>query len=160
MQQPNALLYEIAGGFYGELLGLGVQLDNDVIVQAPGFTTPQFTNTTFADVYVETGAFTLGGFAIITAPVWGPTSLNMQSTGRIKYPSGAGAAVANLLLTGGVVLNNTAAACSHSNASPDVLSCGISLTPAHLDAGQGAAGFGRLGVHSRRCGASITNGSL
>jgi hypothetical protein len=47
-------------------------------------------------------------------------------------------------LVTGIQLNgafNTA--CSHTNAAPDVINCGITTTPAHLDAAAGAAGFGQ-----------------
>jgi hypothetical protein len=59
------------------------------------------------------------------------------------------------LISPGVLINSAATACSHTNASPDVANCGITTTPAHLDAAAGVAGFG--GNAYNPGGASVAN---
>lgn len=102
-------------------------------------------------VYIDSNAivigFTPGGLYVDTelggiAALYGPGAVATAGIGAIQYPSGAGSATSTFLLAGGIKIGNSTTACSHSNASPDVLSCGITLTPAHLDAAQGVAGFG------------------
>lgn len=59
------------------------------------------------------------------------------------------------LISPGVLINSAATGCSHTNASPDVANCGITTTPAHLDATAGATGFG--GNAYNPGGASVAN---
>ena len=96
-------------------------------------------------------------FVNVTSFVWGSGVLSLNSGSFMEYPTGATGATTNLIFTGAFKLNNSATACSHTNVAPDVVSCGISLTAAHLDAAQGAAGFG--GYAYLPGGGTITNES-
>lgn len=59
------------------------------------------------------------------------------------------------LVSPGIQINSSSAACSHTNASPDVINCNIATTPANLDAATGATGFGKDAFQLG--GASIAN---
>ena len=116
------------------------------------------TATSINGVYLSSGQLVFyGSYMNLAGPVWGPFQLAVNG-GTLSYPTGAGAAVANFLQTAATPfkMNGIANACSHSAASPDVVSCGISITAAHLDAAQGAAGFGGNAVAQQGIG-SITN---
>lgn len=45
-------------------------------------------------------------------------------------------------VAGGLSINGSPNACSHTSAAPDVVNCGIAVTAANLDAAAGATGFG------------------
>jgi hypothetical protein len=147
----------IRGGIAWAVIRTPFQARSDAILRYPSVigTAGAYLN----QAYIETG-MTLGvsGISQVAGIVWGPGTLNIQGPGRLNYPTGAGAAAANLLLTGGVKINGGTTACSHTSATPDVVSCGITVTAAHLDAAQGAAGFGGLAYSPG--GGSISNGGL
>jgi len=99
--------------------------------------------TSINDVYFANVFVIEFGFVTVTGPLWTTASPMYVNSGSVlQYPSGAGAAVANFPSPMNMHIGSLTTACSHSNATPDVVDCGISITPAHLDAAQGAAGFG------------------
>jgi hypothetical protein len=150
----------IRGGFQILLIAPSASMSRDVIVGigASGVSMG-VGNALLSNFYISaTNTWDAYGITQVTAPVWGPGTLNAVGQGRIKYPTGGGAAAANLLTTGLQINGGSANACSHSGATPDVVSCGITLSAANLDAAQGAAGFGGLAYVPG--GASITNGGL
>jgi hypothetical protein len=127
----------VYGGFTSTWLASGSFFNYDVILTAVS------GSGTFAKVYLANSAAMVvsGGSSINSGGiVWGPGNINVTGNTRLVYtPTQATAA---FLTT--IDLDGTATGCSHTGASPDVVSCGISLTGAHLDAAQGVAGFGGL----------------
>lgn len=142
--------------------GPGLFFDGDTILNVSGpdlliagaFLSLVFLDSTGSGVIPsgQTTVFT-GGYG--AAKIWGPGVFGPQGPGRVNYPAGAGAAVATFLNTGGLQINGQANAHSVISGAPDVLNGGISITPAHLDAAAGAAGFG--GTAFIPGGASISN---
>jgi hypothetical protein len=136
-------------------LTLGVALRYSFVASGSNASVPE-GGTSFSDVYISAG-FSLyleQAFAFASGFIWGPGALTVDGGSFLEYPTGSTGAVTNLLM-GGFLLNAGSTACSHTNATPDVVSCGISLTAAHLDAVQGAAGFG--GFAYLPGGGTITN---
>lgn len=86
------------------------------------------------------------GACATNAIIWQPGaggSITLDGVSRWSYNGGTATAT----FLGGVALqvnNRGTLACSHSSGSPDVVSCGITISVANLDAAQGAAGFGGL----------------
>lgn len=154
-----ATLFNISAGITGSTVGsAAIGFNKDVIFNAGG-SNVGVQNALMNDFYIETGnALLVFGPSQVAGPVWGPGTLVVQGSARLIYPAGIGAAAANFLLTGGFSENTSTTACSHSGATPDVVDCGITLTAAHLDAAQGAAGFGGLAYNPG--GSSISNGGL
>jgi hypothetical protein len=148
--------FTIRGGFQIVMAGQSVSISRDTIfgLGASGFTVG-LGNALLSNFYISaTNVIAAYGITQVTAPVWGPGTLSAAGQGRIKYPSGGGAAAANLLTTS-LQINEANTACSHTAASPDVVSCGITVSAANLDAAQGVAGFGGLAYVPG--GGSITN---
>jgi hypothetical protein len=85
-------------------------------------------------VQFATGYFTGGPI------LWGPGAPHVFGTGHISYPGGAATSV--FLQTGAFNLNGGTTACSHTNASPDVINCGITINATNLNAAAGSTGFG------------------
>ena len=134
---------------YNANLAGGVELFNSVFFSASAPASLE-GGSTFNDVYVNGLANLTSGYSVVTGPIWGPGTLRVEGGSFLQYPSTTGAAVANFLQTGtneGSVpwaLNGATTACSHTGASPDVVSCGISLSATNLDAAQSSSGFGGL----------------
>jgi len=157
----ESALYPSAFGEYGGIqFGDFTQfLSNDVIVA----TNATLRNSTIELVYIETGAtlHVTGENPVIAASgpvgpfVWGPGTLDVVLTGAVSYPPTE--AVATFLQTG-LTINSQSTACSYTVATPSVINCGISITPAHLDAAAGAAGFG--GIAFLPGGGSLTTYGL
>jgi hypothetical protein len=110
--------------------------------------TPGAVGSIFGNVYIVnqvqiSSALTIFSPSTQLGSVWGPGTL-VLSNGRFSYPSGAGAAAATFLNSGGLKISTSTAACSTSQAATDVVSCGISLTPANLDTANSgvSTGFG------------------
>jgi len=121
---------------------IGNYLGNDVIVASD----MTGRNTSIARVYIEAGTTlhtAIDAIALAESGsgpfIWGPGHLDV-AFGQLEYP--ATQAVATFLLTGPMTINGESTACSYTVAAPSVINCGISITPAHLDAAAGAAGFG------------------
>lgn len=151
--------FMIRGGFQIILVAPAISMSRDVIFGIGTYGVSMGVgNALLSNFYISaTNTWDAYGITQVTAPVWGPGTLNAVGQGRIKYPTGSGAAAANLLTTG-LQINQGTTACSHSNATPDVVSCGITLSAANLDAAQGASGFGGLAYVPG--GGSITSGGL
>ena len=136
---------------------LGFSIESNLVItgsQADSFE----GGSTLSDVFLDgVSLATEYSFVNVTSFVWGSGVLSLNSGSFMEYPTGATGATTNLIFTGAFKLNNSTTACSHTNVAPDVVSCGISLTAAHLDAAQGAAGFG--GYAYLPGGGTITNAS-
>jgi hypothetical protein len=124
-------------------------LDGDIILSGPFFVASTTAAGAIGFIAVDTGCtLALSGRWFMTGgtyggqAIYGGGGVNVFAGGHFIYPSGAGAAVANLLYSGGTRINGQPNAHSIISGSPDVLNGGISLTAAHLDAAAGAAGFG------------------
>jgi hypothetical protein len=92
--------------------------------------------------------------------VYGPGGITIPSQGHLRYPSGAGAAASAFLLSGGIKMLNVGGAagttaCNHTGANPDVITCGITISPTNLDTAVTSGGFG--GNAFIPGGGSITN---
>jgi hypothetical protein len=140
-----------AGSYFGGIVGhasfQAVYFDADVIlvgsVGAAGAEGPSGAGMVCLDgATLITGAdFTFkfpdagGLFA------WGTGTINVNE-GKLTYATGAGAATATFLNTGGLQIGGLTTAYSATGGSPATLNAGITITPAHLDAAAGAAGFG------------------
>lgn len=90
----------------------------------------------------------------LSAIVWGPGTFDAEATARISYKTGAGAAAATFLCTGGLQANGVASA-NPFQPSSATWEPAIALTPAALDAAFGVAGFGGNAVNPG--GATFTN---
>ena len=137
----------------------GGSLNDDVILGdvvywygTPGLVSQEGANS-IASAYFAIGLVTYS-YTTIGTQMWGPGSLYVNAGAWLQYPTG-GSGATNSLLMGVIHINGATTACSHSGAAPDVVDCGISLTTAHLDASQGAAGFG--GFAYSPGGGTITN---
>ena len=122
-------------------------LDNDVVLGdtvfwygLPAVQTDEGGNA-IVSAYFSIG-LTAYSYTSVQTQIWGPGALYVNAGGWLQYPTGIGGAVSSLLLTGAMHIAGSTTACSHTSAAPDVVDCGISVTPAHLDAAQGVAGFG------------------
>jgi hypothetical protein len=136
-----AIFQQEGGVIKGDIIQF---VSNDSIIASSG----TLRNATVELAYIAAGVTLHAGLTsiLIAAPgpvgpfVWGPGTLDSEDAGTLQYPTGA--AVATFLQSGGMKLQGQANACSYTVASPSVINCGISITPAHLDAAAGAAGFG------------------
>lgn len=133
-------------GAFARLIGGNVEIDGDAILGVN--LVVDGANIGFA--YVDTSRILLNlGHNLVVgtlnyggSSLYGPGSVDMTGMSRLSYPSGAGAAVAHLQLTGSLEINGLTTAHSVISGTPDVLNGSIGLTAAHLDAAAGAAGFG------------------
>lgn len=88
--------------------------------------------------------------------LWGGGSLSLYGPALLNYGQHTTTAVATFLLSGGLQLKGHSTACSLGlGPGPATWNCGISLTPAALDAPVGASGFG--GLASDGAGTSYVN---
>lgn len=137
--------YQFGGIVQGDVIQF---VSNDAIIASSG--TMRFASIELA--YLATGVTvrTSGVTPVIAATtcpgacgpfVWGPGVLDSEE-GTVFYPGGG--AVAAFLQTGGLTINGQSTACSYTVASPSVINCGITTTPAHFDAAAGVAGFGGI----------------
>jgi len=106
-------------------------------------------------------AATTAGACTTNAIVWtdaccGGSSTIVFAEGDSRWSYGAATATATFLSGVTLRVNNSGTACSHTGASPDVINCGITLDPSHLDAAAGATGFGGLAFNPG--GASFASG--
>lgn len=113
-----------------------------------------------SNVALASGQLSVSTIFYSSGVVYGSSGKNLvlQGSSRLAYPSGAGAAVAAFTAPQpiiGILVNGSATAYSVNTGAGAVWNGGISTTPSHLDAAQGAAGFGgkAIGVG----GASIAN---
>jgi hypothetical protein len=145
------------GAFTSNSEANGAFLDLDLIVGGGNFSGVGTWTGTLGTVYIDSTT-TLAVAGLITASsgavIWGPGTLALQGQTRMGYTATQATAAFKSALT----MNGGTTACSHTNGSPDVISCGISVTGAHLDAAQGAAGFGGLAFLPG--GASISSSGL
>jgi hypothetical protein len=138
--------YGIAGGF-GTL-----SIDGDFILGVAGGATTE-EPVAIGNMYFDANMLFAGCGAILNKNFFLGTHTLYGSAGKtisLIYGSRAyqigttftGAWTLPALISPGILVDGSSAACSHGNTSPDVISCGISTTVAHLDAAQGVAGFG------------------
>jgi hypothetical protein len=146
---PDANLKVFAGGCIGNSMSGSMNVDYDFVFSGEAnYDLNGVIGTVYIDTESDVGV--LGQNAMEVAQAWlalppevyGPGSLGTAFGNTVQYPSGAGEAVDTFKISGGLNINGLTSACSHTNASPDVLNCGITLTAAHLDAAAGASGFG------------------
>lgn len=69
------------------------------------------------------------------------SSINVQDGGNLVY---SGDPTTVFFTTTPLSINGQTTACSHTQAAPDVVNCGITVNAANLKAAAGAAGFGGL----------------
>lgn len=101
--------------------------------------TPILNATNFQSTYLETGStVNVDGFLSIGNTVWGPGAVNVQQIGRLAYPSGASAAVANLLWQGGIQANGQTKVCSSPPVDAAAPACNLTLSATQLDTSLGA----------------------
>lgn len=153
-RDPSAIVNTVDGGIVsrGQVapVSLGnVVLEGDVIFN--GLLQAYFPGegAGVGCAYIESGSTVVVQHALLevnnfggcggTTALWGPGAINVRGQGHVAYLNGN--ATNTFLLTGGIKINNFTTACSHTSAAPDVVSCGIALTPGNLDA---TAGGGRL----------------
>jgi hypothetical protein len=142
-------------GVAASCVGGGFVLDADIILSTAG-TNTKFSGglSTLGLVYFDTGVNPVvqGNVSWTNANgfggpfCWGPGGqIDVQGNGHMTYPTGAGNAVATFIQTTGTALAlNGTGSTAHSviSGSPDVFNGSITVTPAHLDAAAGVAGFG------------------
>lgn len=129
----------------------GLVIGSDFVIATTGtFTTLGsvrygFAGTSTGDgIFIDTGAtWASGGYGLVAnagaTPIYGPGTLNVTSASYFQYASTT--AVATFLETG-LQINSLTTACARSNVTASVTNCGITLSPANIDAAFGVAGFG------------------
>lgn len=152
----NTTVIQITGGVIGNttLYGMGgtlnTSLDGDVILSANFGQLPIGQQSFFGKLFVGTGTTLVANAGTVTAETagygaaqaWGAGKVGVWNGSRLAILNGT-SAVAVFTLSGGLTINGQTTACSHSGANnPDVINCGISLTPANIDAAQSTTGFG------------------
>jgi hypothetical protein len=110
-----------------------MNFDTEVLGGNNVFYTGSFDNT-----FLE-GNFFIIGNSSVGVSLYGPGLLTVNSTSRLEYFTTLGTAVAAFHLGGGLRLGNNSAplgitGCSTTNAQPAITNCGITITPAALDA--------------------------
>jgi hypothetical protein len=100
-----------------------------------------------SNFYISSGEIFAQASNYAGAPIfYGSASHNINLIGSTHMSvignNFTAAFTAPALVSPGIVISGNSSACSHTNASPDVVNCGVSTTPAHLDAAAGASGFG------------------
>jgi hypothetical protein len=145
-------------GFLGGILASGnalmqvtnAYLDMDVIVGNPGGSDLGLLGgpNTYGQVALIGGSLQVYGraeggsnFGTGAPVIWGAGAL-VKVMGDLIYPTSTTAAAT--FLNGALTLNGLTTAYSINSAQPAVMQGGIPLTPANLDAAQGASGFGGL----------------
>jgi hypothetical protein len=172
----NSVFQSLGGGSIGSFINIiagridfglynsALELSNDVWVSknagSNGFIIGCNVVAILGSVYIDTALNLTGHFRgdvalgnpATTLILWGPGSLNLRANARLTYPSGAGAAAAAFLLTGGMNLNGqTGAWLVKTSATP---TAGKTLTAANLDTDLGAT----IGSYLNPGGGCITNG--
>jgi len=144
-------------------VGSATVLDEDIIITGGGWR--QYGGIVdLSRVYIDSNIFTYAGGISVgaeffsPAAIYGSASHNMNLN-QASHLSLAGTTFTNAFtapaLITGILLNNSATACSSTGGATPTIACGISTTPAHLDAAAGAAGFG--GIAFNLGGASINS---
>lgn len=127
----------MAGG--GFTWTCGSDVDGDTWFGNPVyfFGQPNYLN----NVYIGDGSYTVGK-TVLTGQLWGTSFHGVAAGSWFQYPSGAGGATANLLLAGGITLNNVTTACSSTGGATPTIGCNITINPTNLDAPASSTGFG------------------
>lgn len=112
---------------------------NDTIFDGNGtllgaFFTGNVYNETGKTIFIAPGGSGSGQLGAL----WGAGTLSIIGNQVWNYTAPASTAFPQATLQ----ISEQSVACGHSNASTDVQNCNITITKAHLDAAQGAAGFG------------------
>jgi hypothetical protein len=147
----NAYIEGTPAVYAGQIVNImrvaGARLDADVIINT-GITSQleggdvQLVYIGASSILTITGQTSAAYPAALGHILWGPGALDVTGSARLSYTTGT--ATASFLQTGGFKINETATACSHTGAAPDVVSCGITLSGANLDAAQSTTAFGGL----------------
>jgi hypothetical protein len=165
MNLPAGYVYVFGGLVRPTATGtrlVGALLANDAIVG----TSTAFGDGMYGAVFIDSGAtlsaiggvdwwWTLTGTADGTTALWGPGAVDVTGSARFEYPSGATGATTTFLQTGGLTIDGQSTACAIDAPGTGAWTCGITLTPAHLDAARTAGGFG--GLAAVQGGASLSN---
>lgn len=135
----------IMGGYVGGMQAIGAYLDQDVILTSVG---SRLLGGQLGSVCVDSGAILKIQEEVVLTAGYGGALLWGKGTTDVKagslFLSGV-TAVASLLQPGAggaITLNGQANAFSATLANPSVVNGAVPLTPAHIDAAAGAAGFG------------------
>ncbi|HLY33909.1 MAG TPA: hypothetical protein VKQ07_05205, partial [Jatrophihabitantaceae bacterium] len=97
------------------------------------------------NITVRGNSLLVSNYAYGTRVVYGSGTNIINAIGSSHVQLSAGTFTTAFTAPGlvtGMKLNSSTTGCSHSGAATDVINCGITLTPAHLDAAQGTAGCG------------------
>lgn len=123
-----------------------VSVEQDTIIGAGNSLTIE--SGTLDGVYLETGVslLMLNGQVTVAndinggnAKLWGPGAINIEASVRFAYPSGAAAAAAALLFTGGITVSGGTKGCiGVPTVGAPTLTCNTSFTAAQLDTSLGA----------------------
>ena len=152
---------EVSGAISGN--GGNALLDGDVIINGGGW--QQYGGEViWGRVYMDAASLVFSGTMDLIQEFYAPAVI-YGNTGKIINVEGSSrfanvgqtfvnAFTAPSLVTG-IELNGVATACSSTGGATPTIACGISTTPAHLDAAAGAAGFG--GMAFNLGGASVGN---
>jgi hypothetical protein len=143
---------------YGGAIGAAVSattaailLDEDVIIGGGGF---QISGGRIevSRVYLDATLSLFTGNVQIVQQFFTPAIVYGSATGTILVTGNSRVAVsgdtyahiftAPTLISPGISLNGSSTGCSSTGGATPTIACGISTTPAHLDAAAGAAGFG------------------
>ncbi len=118
--------------------------DLDFILGSTAYGTWTALETTYIDsgkaLQVGPGDQSLLGNSVAGGAgiVWGPGQVQIVGTGRLKYPSGAGAAAASFLQTGAWSVNAQTKACIAQPGAAAIGACNTTVSAANLDTNAGA----------------------
>ena len=123
--------------------------DQDAIMGAGSlFSITTTSEYNLGSVFVDSGSFIdfrpgmIGWLDndITGATLWGPGSVSLEGNSYLRYKHST--AVDAFLVLGGLQMDGQTTACNHTGAAPDVITCGIALTPVNLDLAVISGGFG------------------
>jgi hypothetical protein len=156
---PSAV--DVFGGAFGPNAALEVDnafLDGSVMLMSGAGTGNQ--SSSFSQVYVASGQIVEPSTSCnthhsnyATTALYGPGAIDVLYGSTFIYPDTASS---YFLLTGGVTISDLTTACSVGVGASAVWNCGITITPAHIDAAVGVAGFGGSAIVPQS-GGCITN---
>jgi hypothetical protein len=141
----NSASFFVAGGVFtgGGMFRLGnVNFQQDSILGSAAHAAFFINQGTIGSLYVDTGeALALNvGAVSLTSTLWGPGGMTVNQNARLSYPSGAGAAVANILIQGAITVAGTKGCAVIPTDAGNVGPCNETFSATNLDAVLGATG--------------------
>jgi hypothetical protein len=140
----NSASFFVTGGAVtgGGTIRMGyVDLQQDVIVGQSAHGSLFLNGGHGTSAYLDTGT-TLSiqgpGMFSMSGTLWGPGGLQVNQGARFVYPSGGGAAVANLLFQGAFTVSGQSKGCAVVPTDAAAPTCGRTLSFANLDSDFGA----------------------